>query len=158
MRIQKNIAINFRNELIVWFNKNARELPWRQTRSPYRVWLSEIMLQQTQVETALPYFERWMARFPDVQAVADAEEGAVLKAWEGLGYYSRARNLHRAAGEMVKRHGGQVPGDPQSLLSLPGIGRYTAGAIASIAFNRPAPIVDGNIARVLPEFLPWKNP
>ena len=110
------------------------------------------MLQQTQVETMLPYFERWMKRFPSVADVAKANEEAVLKGWEGLGYYSRARNLHRAARELVAHHGGQLPEDPVTLCRLPGIGRYTAGAIASIGFNRAAPVVDGNVARVLSRF------
>ncbi|MEE8433261.1 MAG: A/G-specific adenine glycosylase [bacterium] len=148
----------FRRALARWFGRHGRALPWREAYGSYPIWISEIMLQQTQVETVLPYFQRWMERFPDVPAVAAADQEAVLKAWEGLGYYSRARNLHRAAREMVARHGGELPGDLSSLLSLPGIGRYTAGAIVSIGFNRPAPIVDGNIGRVLARIFAVEHP
>jgi A/G-specific adenine glycosylase len=127
----------------------ARDLPWRRDRSPYAVWISEVMLQQTQVATVIPYFERWLARFPDVAALASASLDDVLKAWEGLGYYARARNLRRAAQLMMERHDGRVPDDSAALLALPGIGRYTAGAILSIAFAKPEPILDGNVRRVL---------
>lgn len=127
----------------------ARDLPWRRNRSPYAVWISEVMLQQTQVATVIPYFERWLARFPDVSALAAAPLDDVLKAWEGLGYYARARNLRRAAQLMVERHGGQAPNERAALLALPGIGRYTVGAILSIAFGKPEPILDGNVRRVL---------
>jgi A/G-specific adenine glycosylase len=127
----------------------ARDLPWRRDRSPYAVWISEVMLQQTQVATVIPYFERWLARFPDVPALAAASLDDVLKAWEGLGYYARARNLRRAAQAMVERHGGHVPAQRTALLALPGIGRYTAGAILSIAFGQPEPVLDGNVRRVL---------
>ena len=142
-------ASGFRRALVRWFGRHGRALPWREAYRPYPVWIAEIMLQQTQVETVVPYFLRWMERFPDVPAVAGAEQEAVLKAWEGLGYYSRARNLHRAAREMMASHGGELPQDLPGLLGLPGIGPYTAGAIVSIGYNRPAPIVDGNIGRVL---------
>jgi A/G-specific adenine glycosylase len=135
--------------LLDWFAVAQRPLPWRGNYDPYAVWISEIMLQQTQVETMLPYYERWMARFPDVAAVAVASEQALLKAWEGLGYYARARNLQKAAREIMQHHGGMLPQCPAQLLALPGIGPYTAGAIASIAYNRDAAAVDGNIARVL---------
>jgi A/G-specific adenine glycosylase len=135
--------------LFDWYKINARTLPWRGRLDPYAVWVSEIMLQQTRVETVIPYFERWMARFPHVAALAAASEGEVLAAWEGLGYYSRARNLHRAAQRVVTEHGGKIPADPQALRKLPGIGRYTAGAIASIAFGVDAAALDGNIRRVL---------
>jgi A/G-specific adenine glycosylase len=135
--------------LLAWFAKAQRPLPWREGYDPYRVWVSEMMLQQTQVETVKPYFARWMARFPSVQALAEAPLEDVLKRWEGLGYYARARNLHRAAREIVARHGGEIPDDLEMLLALPGIGPYSAGAIASIAFNRAVPLVDGNVARVL---------
>jgi A/G-specific adenine glycosylase len=138
-----------REAVTAWFAGAQRRLPWREGYEPYRVWVAEIMLQQTQVETVRPYFERWMARFPDLTAVAAAPQQAVLKAWEGLGYYSRARNLQRAAQAMVERHGGRVPDDLDALRALPGIGRYTAGAILSIGFDRPAPLVDGNVGRVL---------
>jgi A/G-specific adenine glycosylase len=127
----------------------ARDLPWRRDRSPYAVWISEIMLQQTQVATVIPYFERWLGRFPNIAELASASLDDVLKAWEGLGYYARARNLRRAAQLMVERHNGRVPDDRSALLALPGIGRYTVGAILSIAFGRPEPILDGNVRRVL---------
>ncbi len=135
--------------LLPWYAKHARGLPWRGSRDPYAVWVSEIMLQQTRVETVIPYFERWMRRFPDAAALARAEEQEVLKAWEGLGYYSRARNLQRAAREIMERFGGQLPADAQTLKSLPGVGEYTAAAIASIAFQQDEAALDGNIRRVL---------
>ena len=135
--------------LLAWFRGARRSLPWRETYEPYAVWIAEMMLQQTQVDTVLPYYRRWMERFPTVAAVAAAPLETVLKAWEGLGYYGRARNLHRTAQALVKRHGGRLPEDVAALRALPGVGPYTAGAIASIAFNRPAPLVDGNVARVL---------
>ncbi|MBP8974282.1 MAG: A/G-specific adenine glycosylase [Anaerolineae bacterium] len=135
--------------LIAWFAARREDLPWRRDRDPYAVWVSEIMLQQTQVATVIPYFERFMARFPTVSALAAAPLADVLKLWEGLGYYSRARNLHRAAQIVVAEHGGQLPPDPAALRRLPGIGRYTAGAIASLAFGADIPILDGNVIRVL---------
>jgi A/G-specific adenine glycosylase len=135
--------------LLRWFRAEQRDLPWRRDPTPYHIWVSEIMLQQTQVATVIPYYERWMARFPTVEALAAADEDAVLHAWQGLGYYSRARNLLRGAREVMERHGGRVPSRLEDLLTLPGIGAYTAGAIASIAYNLPAPIVDGNVVRVL---------
>ena len=135
--------------LVAWFRVHQRDLPWRRDPAPYRVWISEIMLQQTQVVTVVPYFERWMAAFPRVEALAAAPIEEVLAQWSGLGYYRRAHLLHRAAGEVVEAHGGALPEDLKGLLGLPGIGRYTAGAIASIAHNVPAPIVDGNVIRVL---------
>ncbi|MCW5558222.1 MAG: A/G-specific adenine glycosylase, partial [Verrucomicrobiae bacterium] len=134
--------------LIPWFRARARDLPWRRTRDPYAIWVSEIMLQQTQVRTVIPYWERWMQALPDVAALARTPEDRVLKLWEGLGYYSRARNLQKAARLLVER-GGVFPDSVEGLLELPGIGRYTAGAIASIAFHRPEPILDGNVIRVL---------
>ncbi|MBE0698340.1 MAG: A/G-specific adenine glycosylase, partial [Anaerolineaceae bacterium] len=132
-----------------WYGQHARRLPWRDQPEPYRVWISEIMLQQTRVETVRPYFERWLERFPTIQVLANASEQAVLQAWEGLGYYSRARNLHRAARQVVDIHGGRIPGERELLEKLPGIGRYTAGAIASIAFGKDEAALDGNIRRVL---------
>ena len=135
--------------LIGWFDRNARDLPWRRTRDPYAIWVSEIMLQQTQVQTVIPYWTRWMARLPGVHELADAPPEVVLKLWEGLGYYSRARNLQRAARCIVDEHGGAFPHESSALLALPGIGPYTAGAIASIAMDRPEPILDGNVMRVL---------
>lgn len=138
------------NALLDWACEHLRPLPWRtMPRDPYRVWVSEVMLQQTRVDTVIPYFERWIQRYPDVRALADAPLDDVLKAWEGLGYYARARNLHRAARAIVEAHGGRLPDDPQALRGLPGIGRYTAGAILSIAFGRDEPALDGNIRRVL---------
>ena len=136
-------------KLIKWFEANARELPWRWRRTPYRVWLSEIMLQQTQVDTGIPYFRRFTARFPTVKALADAPLDEVLKVWEGLGYYARARSLHRAAQVVSRERGGRFPKTVEGLMRLPGVGRYSAGAIASLAFGVDAPVVDGNVARVL---------
>jgi A/G-specific adenine glycosylase len=138
-----------RARLIAWYRVHQRDLPWRRSRDPYAIWISESMLQQTRVETVTPYFERFLGRFPDVASLARADLDEVLGLWTGLGYYSRARNLHRAARQLVLRHAGRLPDDPLELRALPGIGRYTAGAVASIAFDRPEPIVDGNVARVL---------
>jgi len=135
--------------LVAWFHLRKRSLPWRDEPAPYRVWVSEIMLQQTQVETVKPYFERFIDRFPDVQALAAASLDDVLSAWSGLGYYRRARYLHAGAIAVTKDHGGIVPDTVPQLLAVPGIGRYTAGAIASIAFGRAEPLVDGNVQRVL---------
>ena len=137
--------------LLAWSDAgNLRDLPWRvEPRDPYAVWVSEVMLQQTQVATVIPYFQRWMARFPTVEALAAADQSDVLKAWEGLGYYIRARNLHKAARRVVAEHGGRLPADRKALLALPGIGRYTAGAILSIAFGQRAAVLDGNVKRVL---------
>lgn len=134
--------------LSTWYEQAARQLPWRADPSPYRVWVSEVMLQQTQVATVLPYFARFVARFPDVAALAQAPEEDVLKVWEGLGYYRRARYLHKGARAVVERFGGDIPSDPELLLSLPGVGPYTAGAIATFAFGKSAPAVDGNVCRV----------
>jgi A/G-specific adenine glycosylase len=137
-----------RQALCEWYRRVARDLPWRRTRDPYRIWLSEAMLQQTRVDTVMPYYERFLARFPTVHALADAPEQDVLHAWAGLGYYSRARSLKRAAEVIVRDHGGRLPDDPAALGRLPGIGPYTVGAIRSIAFGARAPLVDGNVARV----------
>jgi A/G-specific adenine glycosylase len=135
--------------LLAWFRVNARDLPWRRTRDPYAIWIAEIMLQQTQVKTVRPYWERWLREVPTVADLAAAAPDRVLKLWEGLGYYRRARHLHSAAQVIVSRHRGRVPHEFDELLTLPGIGRYTAGAIASIAFDQPRPILDGNVIRVL---------
>ena len=135
--------------LIDWYRQNRRDLPWRQSRDPYRVLVSEIMLQQTRAETVKPYFHRFLATLPTVEALANADEPTLLKLWEGLGYYSRVRNLQRAARTVVERHGGVIPPDFEALLKLPGVGRYTAGAVASIAFDMPVPAVDGNVLRVI---------
>jgi A/G-specific adenine glycosylase len=138
-----------RRALLTWYARHKRDLPWRRTRDPYAIWLSETMLQQTRVDTVIPYYERFLARFPTVQALADAEPDEITRLWSGLGYYSRARNLHAAARMIASEHGGELPRDVETLRELPGVGRYTAGAVASIAFDRAAPIVDGNVARVL---------
>jgi A/G-specific adenine glycosylase len=135
--------------LLTWYQQNARQLPWRGHSEPYAVWVSEIMLQQTRVETVIPYFLRWMDRFPTVAALADAPQQDVLATWEGLGYYSRARNLQRAAQLIIRDYSGELPGNLVALRKLPGIGRYTAGAIASIAFGLDEPVLDGNVRRVL---------
>lgn len=135
--------------LLAWYGHCGRELPWRQTRDPYRIWLSEIMLQQTGVTTVIPYYERFLQRFADVNALAAASIDEVIELWAGLGYYSRARNLHGAACQVVAERGGRFPDDLQGLMALPGIGRSTAGAILSIAFDKKAPILNGNVRRVL---------
>jgi A/G-specific adenine glycosylase len=136
-------------QLLTWYDQNARRLPWRGELDPYRIWISEIMLQQTRIETVIPYYQRWLERFPTLDDLANASGQDVLHAWEGLGYYSRARNLHRAARLIVEDLDGQFPVDRAGLERLPGIGRYTAGAIASIAFGQDEPALDGNIRRVL---------
>ena len=139
--------------LTAWYAANARVLPWRSQPSPYRVWVSEIMLQQTRVEAVKPYFARFIEELPDVASLAAAPEAQILKLWQGLGYYSRVRNLQKGAQEVVRRFDGEIPADYQALLSLPGIGSYTAGAISSIAFGIPEPAVDGNVLRVLSRVL-----
>lgn len=144
--------------LLVWYEGHARQLPWRGDSDPYAVWVSEIMLQQTRVETVIPYFERWMQCFPSILELASASQQQVLSVWEGLGYYSRARNLHRAAQIVLSQHGGQLPRDPKALHKLPGIGRYTAAAIASIAFGLDEPALDGNIRRVLARYFDVRSP
>ncbi|MGN0990606.1 MAG: A/G-specific adenine glycosylase [Candidatus Ventricola sp.] len=140
---------NFTQTILAWYDQGHRELPWRRTKDPYRIWVSEIMLQQTRAETVVSYYERFLARYPTVQALADAPEEELLKAWEGLGYYTRARSLQKAAKLIVAQYGGQLPADLDKLRALPGVGDYTAGAIASIAFGIPAAAVDGNVERVL---------
>lgn len=138
-----------RARLLAWYDAHARDLPWRRTRDPYAIWVSEIMLQQTRVETVIPYYERFLTRFPSAHALADAPLDDVLAHWSGLGYYRRARLLHQGAQAVARDHAGEVPRDATSRRALPGVGRYTAGAIGSIAFDLPEPIVDGNVARVL---------
>jgi A/G-specific adenine glycosylase len=147
-------------QLVSWFEENRRPLPWRATYDPYHVWVSEVMLQQTQVETALPYYERFIREFPTIESLALADEQRVLTLWAGLGYYRRARNFMAAAKSVVQEHGGKVPSDYDVLLDLPGIGQYMAGAILSIAFNKPYPVVDGNVRRVLSRVYGWteENP
>jgi len=137
-----------RRRLLEWFRANHRPLPWRATRDAYHIWVSEIMLQQTQTATVIPYYERFIQRFPTVQALAEAPLEEVLRYWEGLGYYARARHLHRAA-QLIVQQGGELPREVERLRELPGIGAYTAGAIASLAFGQPEPVVDGNVTRVL---------
>ncbi len=141
--------LDITHPLLVWWDHDHADLPWRATRDPYAIWVAEIMLQQTQIATVIPYYERWLERFPTVQDLAAATVDEVLKLWEGLGYYSRARNLHAAAQAVVNELDGQIPTTVAGLMRLKGIGRYTAGAIASIAFGEPAPILDGNVIRVL---------
>ncbi len=143
--------------LLDWYRKNRRSLPFREGRTPYRIWVSEIMLQQTRIEAVIPYFHRFMALFPTVSALADADPDVLLKAWEGLGYYSRAKNLQRAAKIIKEDYGGILPSDPATLRTLPGIGEYTAGAIASIAYGKRAPAVDGNVLRVLSRLAAYRQ-
>ena len=152
-RIDARWLRRFRQRLRSWYRKHARTLPWRTDPDPYRVWISEIMLQQTQVATVVDYYHRFLKRFPDLNTLADADEQEVLRLWEGLGYYRRARQLHRAAIEIVKQHDGVFPSDRASLLALPGIGRYTAGAILSIAFGQREPILEANTIRLLSRLL-----
>ena len=135
--------------LLEWYRANRRILPWREDPRPYRVWVSEIMLQQTRVEAVLPYYERFLRELPDIPALAAAPEEQLLKLWEGLGYYSRVRNLQKAARAVCEQYGGELPGDYEAVKALPGIGEYTAGAICSIAFGLPTPAVDGNVLRVV---------
>lgn len=145
--IQPNI---FQQKLLSWFSKNGRHhLPWKEPKHPYRIWISEIMLQQTQVKTVIPYFKQFIAQFPTVEALAKSPVDEVLHAWSGLGYYARARNLHKTARKLVEEYEGQLPNDLSALESLPGIGRSTAGAILSLGFNEIAPILDGNVKRIL---------
>ena len=149
---------SLRVRLARWFRAHGRDLPWRRTHDPYAIMVSEFMLQQTQVATVRDYYGRWLARFPNFVALGAASEADVLHVWQGLGYYARARNLHRAAQEVVAHHGGALPDDLAAITALPGIGRYTAGAIASFAFNRSTPIIDANIARVLARLLDLREP
>ncbi|WP_435009343.1 A/G-specific adenine glycosylase [Tundrisphaera lichenicola] len=144
-----------RRNLVAWYEGAHRPLPWREDRDPYRILVSEMMLVQTTVAAVIPYFGRFLDRFPTVEALADADEADVLKSWEGLGYYRRARQLHTAARVIVGMHGGVFPDDPQAILALPGVGRYIAGALLSFAFDRPAPIVEANTQRVLARWLAW---
>ncbi|AWB43341.1 A/G-specific adenine glycosylase [Paenibacillus sp. CAA11] len=147
-----DIKTFFSRELLLWYEQAKRDLPWRRHRDPYYIWISEIMLQQTRVDTVIPYFNRFIQRFPTIQSLAEAPEEDVLKCWEGLGYYSRARNLQAAARQVVERHGGEMPRDKASVSALKGVGPYTTGAILSIAFGQPEPAVDGNVMRVLSRY------
>ena len=144
----KKIA-SFRRTLLNWYDNEKRDLPWRRTKNPYHIWICEIMLQQTQVVTVIPYYERFLDCFPTIESLANAPEEKILKAWEGLGYYSRVRNMQKAAQEIMENFGGVFPDNHKDILSLKGIGPYTAGAIASIAFGLPEPAVDGNVMRVM---------
>lgn len=147
------MSTSFSDTVLAWYEQHGRKhLPWQQNITPYRVWVSEIMLQQTQVTTVIPYFERFMQRFPDVQSLASAQQDDVLHLWTGLGYYARGRNLHKCAQTLVEQHGGEFPRSVEQLSELPGIGRSTAGAIASISMGIEAPILDGNVKRVLTRF------
>ena len=144
----KSLCLLMQQQLLDWFTAYGRDLPWRRTYLPYHIWISEIMLQQTQMERASIYFQRWMERFPDIASVARANEGEVLRLWEGLGYYARARNIHKTARILVAHHNGRLPADHRLLRTLPGIGPYTAGAVMSLAFNQEFPVVDANIERL----------
>jgi A/G-specific adenine glycosylase len=154
---QKNIR-TFRRSLLRWYHANGRDLPWRRTRDPYAVLVSEFMLQQTQVATVIPYYNKWLRRFPDLAALARASESDVLHAWQGLGYYARARNLHSAAKTIASEDNGKFPQLADELKSLPGVGRYTANAIATFAFGRSVPIVEANITRVLARVINYQQP
>ncbi len=150
MNVEREIV----DALLHWYWEEKRDLPWRMDRDPYKIWISEIMLQQTRVEAVKPYYERFLARFPDIRTVAEANEQDLLKMWEGLGYYSRVKNIQKAAQTIVEHYGGEMPREYEDVITLPGIGEYTAGAIMSIAYNRPYPAVDGNVLRV---FARWYN-
>ncbi|MEC8478373.1 MAG: A/G-specific adenine glycosylase, partial [SAR324 cluster bacterium] len=141
--LNANELEDLQQSLLKWFKEHQRKLPWRENYKPYQVWISEIMLQQTQVKTMLPFYRRWMEALPGIREVAEADEELLIKLWEGLGYYRRVRNIRKTAEMICNENGGQFPEQVAGLLKLPGIGRYTAGAIASIAFNQPAPILDG---------------
>jgi len=148
----------FRRRLLQWYSTHGRDLPWRRIKDPYAILVSEVMLQQTQVTAVVPFYERWLKRFPNFAALAAASESDVLQAWQGLGYYSRARNLHSTAKLVVRRHNGVLPHDPDEIRDLPGIGRYTANAVATFAFNQSVPIVEANITRVLARLFDIKTP
>lgn len=149
---------SFSRALLTHFDATRRSMPWRETSDPYAIWVSEVMLQQTRVDTVVPYWRRWMARFPTVRALAEADLDEVLRHWQGLGYYSRARNLHRAARILRERHAGRLPTEHRALRELPGVGEYTAGAVASIAFGCRVPAVDGNVRRVLSRIHDLRDP
>src|SRR5438034_427122 len=145
----KGVRTAFTRKLLAWWARTARDLPWRKTRNPYRVLVSEFMLQQTQVSRVAEYYPRFLERFPDLESLARARPRAVREAWDGLGYYARARNLHSLAKNVTRRHDATLPDDPDELIKLPGVGRYTAGAVASFAYEKPVPAVDTNVARVI---------
>jgi len=146
----KNIEMKLlQKALLGWYKANKRQLPWRETKVPYRIWISEVMAQQTQIDTVIPYFERFLQRFPDIETLAEADLQDVLKLWEGLGYYSRARNMHKAAKLILEKYNGCFPRNYEEILALPGVGKYIAAAISSIAFSKPHAVLDGNVKRVL---------
>jgi A/G-specific adenine glycosylase len=147
--VTERLRQQIQERLLAWSRVHGRDLPWRGERDPYCIWVSEVMLQQTQVKTVIPYYRRFLSRFPTLRSLAQADLDEVLKAWEGLGYYARARNLHRAAQQVMENHGGQLPAERGALLVLPGIGPYTVGAILSLAFGQDAAVLDGNVRRVL---------
>ncbi len=151
--LKKKDITSIQRRLLRWFGDHHRSLPWRQTTDPYRIWVSEVMLQQTQVKTVLSYYEKFLNRFPDLKSLASADLQRVLKTWEGLGYYARARNLHRAAGIVLEAHAGNIPTVWKDLKQLPGVGDYIAAAVLSIAFDQPYAVVDGNVKRVLARLL-----
>lgn len=161
-RRSQGVTAVLRGALLAWYDAHHRDLPWRaaagEVPDPYHVWVSEVMLQQTRVETVRGRYADWLERFPTLESLAEAEPDEVMKAWEGLGYYSRARNLHRAVREVAADYGGVVPDDPAAFRSLPGVGRYTAGAVASIAFGREEPVVDGNVRRVVARWTDTAEP
>lgn len=149
LRLDSEQVRQFQRRLLRWYGRHGRDLPWRRTRDPYRILVSEVMLQQTQVERVLGYYEPFLRRYPTIEALASSSEPQVREAWEGLGYYARARNLHRTAQQVATQHGGKLPDDPEIIQRLPGIGRYTAGAVLSFAYRKDAAILDTNAARVL---------
>lgn len=151
-------TLQFRHRLLRWFETHQRQLPWRQTRDPYRIWVSEVMLQQTQVKKVRAYYQRFISRFPDIQQLAAADVQEVLKAWEKMGYYARARNLHQAARIIVQHMGGRVPSEYRKFRELPGVGDYIGAAVQSLAFNKPYPVVDGNIKRVVSRLFLIESP
>lgn len=150
--------VDLQQSLLDWYETQGRDLPWRNQQDPYKIWVSEIMLQQTQVKTVIPYYQRWLKQFPTLETLASADLQQVLKAWEGLGYYARGRNLHKAARYIVRHHDGVFPSQLEAVLKLPGIGRTTAGGILSAAFNQPLPILDGNVKRVLARLIALPKP
>jgi A/G-specific adenine glycosylase len=142
------MRLDFQKSLAYWYKKSARSLPWRKTRDPYKIWISEVMLQQTTVNTVIPYYERWVRDYPSIEKVASAPLGRLLKNWQGLGYYQRAKNIHKAAGFFLREHKGRIPQDPDLLRNIPGFGPYTTHAVLSIAFDKPLALVDANVRRV----------
>ena len=156
--LPSSVVEELQQTLLNWYLHQGRDLPWRRSQDPYAIWVSEIMLQQTQVKTVIPYYQRWLVQFPTIEALATADQQQVLKAWEGLGYYARARNLHRAAQAIVSTHDGRFPTDLEATLALPGIGRTTAGGVLSAAFNLPLAILDGNVKRVLARLIALDRP